>query len=50
MEMNENSVNKKNLPEQAYEPSNQQQNPILLKAKLLLDFWSLWKFDTENDF
>lgn len=29
---------KDNLPEQAYEPSNQQQNPILLKAKLSLDF------------
>lgn len=41
---------KDNLPEQAYEPSNQQQNPILLKAKLSLDFWNLWTFDTENDF
>jgi len=29
---------KDNLPEQAYEPSNQQQNPILLKAKQSLDF------------
>ena len=32
------SQSKDNLPEQAYEPSNQQQNPILLKAKLSLDF------------
>ena len=39
---------KDNLPEQAYEPSNQQQNPILLKAKLSLDFWNLWTFDTEQ--
>ena len=27
-----------NLPGQAYEPSDQQPNPILLTAKLLLDF------------
>ena len=39
-----------NLPGQAYEPSDQQPNPILLTAKLLLDFWNLWTFDTEKYF
>ena len=35
-----------NLLVQAYVLWDQQLNPILLKARLLLDFWNPWMFDT----